>query len=175
MKTYSERLKYVEDIVENENLTEVQIEKFGDYLLTSKDLDSHRKIEDRFYLNDKEFRRYKESNVLLCNTDKLDHIANENNQIITGVGQRFSELFQSYEIKKEKLISNYDKVIALNLDEAIRASIEEIVSEVIENVKSGIDLLCLNYLLFGYSQTEIANKLSISRLFIHRIIKRICK
>lgn len=92
LRTKVQRLNSVVDMIENEELSLVQIEYLADYLLSSEDIVKDDKVEYRFYKDKEEFKQ-KTKKTLNCieNDDVLDFlvqggsktIKKEKKQIIT--------------------------------------------------------------------------------------------
>lgn len=186
LKTYDERLQYVQNVINHNSLSEIQLESFADYLLTSVDIESNRKIDYKFWLNQNQFKQYGEhKNVMLADSMVID--AYENGNSIMDIVQQdnrhddkltneyidsmFCNLSTPNEVKR--IIKGYHFIQRNNHDLRISTNIEYVIDNVFNSLEFGRDLLIVNWLLNGRSQKEIACKLNISESTVHKRLKKI--
>lgn len=182
-KTYQERVGYLSKIIDDSKLTEWQLEKFANYLLDAKDIVSHRKIENRFYISEREYRKYKDNltiNFTDCNMSGMEPLLSKNkayDQHDTNKVDRIRNLFNPDTItKKERLriLSKFQLITGTIEDDYVLVTVNEIVDGIFDKSSTGLDLVCLNLTIRGFTQTDISNRLKISKVAVHKRLGRLC-
>lgn len=198
-KNYEDRKEHVEKVLSEVKVDEVirdcldlesktygrledYLDDLGTYLLESSDIDSCRNIEDSFYRNDK---YYNTSTAMGKNSMYID-LQEET------WGNMFPNEIHNDELNEEYIFRLFDEDNLTQKDkrnllrigvseiknihnEHLRNEIENFFDSQINKVRSGKDLLVINYLAKGLNDSEIAEKLKVSRPAISKRFKKITK
>ena len=183
-RTYEERVKYIEDVREVMaifNIPETNYDKdnWGSYLLWSKDIESHRKIENTFFINDKDAigyaEFYKSITVDFTDQEALENRI-QNNNTIAYTTEYIDTLFKNGDIsvpEKRSLLKNYVQYYDKISDESIKDNVDFVLEEIYLNIKDEKDSYIIEHLINGLSESEMECSLGISQQAINKRISRL--
>lgn len=198
MKTIKERNQHLNDKLDVEKLTEQvkiemergqcgeghqqsterYLEKLGTYLINSPDVETHRKVEDSFYLNEKDYRNnsavgkntYPNSQEVEVELESSSEIGDE----ITD--DYLKRLFNPQNVSEDDLrrfIINWGNYTQID-NKVLRDEIEDLQSE-IESVANANDFIMLNLFSYGLNVTETAKEMGVTQGTLSTRIKQLVK
>lgn len=196
MKTIKERNQHLNDKLDVEKLTEQvkiemergqcgeghqqsterYLEKLGTYLINSPDVETHRKVEDSFYLNEK---NYKMHNKIGYNTipdsvqveTELENRSEFNSSLDDGF---IMNLFNPQNVSEDDLrrfIINWGNYTQID-NKVLRDEIEDLQNE-IESVANANDFIMLNLFSYGLNVTETAKEMGITQPNVTKRVKNL--
>lgn len=195
IKSYDDRVRHVSDLLSDLEVDELvrqsldgnsftydniekNLEELGTYILESQDVESERKVEDSFYLNERRFNR----GTIYKNSVYVEKSVLENLQLedLTGIedtlhNEYIARLFK--DITNAELINilkNIDAANSLN-NEFLKDYISFICEDVIDNCSSGKDLAIINLFTKGNSSRSISKKVNLQHTTINRRVAKLTK
>lgn len=194
-KNYRDRKEHVEKVLSEVNIDEVirdcldsesktygrledYLDDLGTYLLKSHDIETCRNVEDSFYEREIDYKRKpidrQSSSVDFM--ERTDICIKEDNDELNEeyIFRLFDEDNLTQKDKRNLLRIGVSEIKNIH-NEHLRNEIENFFDSQINKVRSGKDLLVINYLAKGLTDNEIADKLKVSQQAISKRFKKISK
>lgn len=184
-RTCKERVRYVEDVREIMSMYKIKEtpfdrENWGDYILKSNDIESHRKIDCSFHINEEEARKYAEYNK----TDVTDMESREDLHMLSSYGRDYNRIDESYlnglfkhgvlsYSEKRQLLRSYRSFYHEVNSETLQDQINFVIEDIYSNVRDDMDYSILEYLMSGVTEVEMEELLGVSQQAINKRIVRI--
>lgn len=198
MKTIKERNQHLNDKLDVEKLTEQvkiemergqcgeghqqsterYLEKLGTYLIDSPDVETHRKVEDSFYLNEKDYRN---NSAVGKNTYPNSQEVEIELESLSEIGDKLTDeylkrLFNPQNVSEgdlRRFIINWGNYTQID-NKVLRDEIEDLQSE-IESVANTNDFIMLNLFSYGLNVTETAKEMGVTQGTLSTRVKQLVK
>lgn len=183
LKTFQEREQYMFTVIEAMGIFEMtpsklDYDKWGSYLLQSKDVLSNRKISDTFYINMSEAYKHKEyKGAYLVDLENRHDIQYGNGADPKELPNKeyLNRLFNYGEMEykeKRRLLRNFTNVNG-DISLVVKNQIDFILEDILLSVKDNTDIKIIEYLTLGLTENQMSEKLGISRQAINKRIIRV--
>lgn len=163
----------------NQQSTERYLEKLGTYLIKSPDVETHRKVENSFYLNDKDYKTHNKVGYNTIPDSECVESELENEMEFYEDELRSEYVMRLFNPKKlseddlRRFIINWGNYTNIE-NKLLREEIEDLQSE-IESVANAKDFEMLSLFGYGLNVTECAKEMGMSKQAISDRIKKLIK
>ncbi len=163
----------------NQQSTERYLEKLGTYLIKSPDVETHRKVENSFYLNDKDYKTHNKVGYNTIPDSECVESELENEMEFYEDELRSEYVMRLFNPKKlseddlRRFIINWGNYTNIE-NKLLREEIEDLQSE-IESVANTKDFEMLSLFGYGLNVTECAKEMGMSKQAISDRIKKLIK
>lgn len=183
-----ERVGRLDEVIkERRKLNHHDLEKYANYILESKDIESGRKVEYSYFVSEKEMRKYKEFSVLLSNSNSDEEFGDveymiknfdptkiKNKSDAAELLIYSAKHFSTLELKEKKGFLSYLRSAEyLDIDTESIDEINNLISKIAHQIKNDMDYETVWMFMYGMSEKDIAASLEVSISNVNRRIGRI--